>query len=419
MLDFCDQPYRWFEPRRSRLITALMRLYNRKFRLPRVKQVFAVRVSGDIELAAAMRPGDRLLLMPNHPSHADPETFLDAVHQAGRTTLLMAAYDVFLRNRFHAWIMQKTGAFSVDREGSDARALKVAKETLTRGEHGLTIFPEGNVYLQNDRVTPFHEGAAMIALRTGRELAAQGHRILAVPVSLKYSHMTDARINITRRLRELATAVAVKEGESESPMELAHQVGMAALHRNLKHRGIDSPQVDDLPTLISEAARKVLARLEAKLGIKSADDDPLIERVRKARRTIHQIRLDPTRAADHVAAVTWADEAMLAFKIVSYTGRYLADHPTLDRFAETVEKLEEDVHSKMPAAFGPREAMVRFGAPIDVTEHLPAFEEKARTAVTALTRDAEQRVQAGIDWINNQNTLPGGKLTVGAPLRTH
>lgn len=412
MLDFCDQPYRWFPPRRNALMAGLIALFNRKVRLPRDKQVMAVRVEGDVALHEKLKPGDRLVFMPNHSTHADPETLLESLRQAGFTTLTMAAYDVFLRNRFHAWLIQCTGGFSVDREGSDARALKVAKETLTRGRHGLTIFPEGNVYLQNDVVTPFHEGAAMIALRSARELMEQNVRVLAVPISMKYTHLTDARAAITTRLHDLATALQLKPAADEKPVDLVRRVGITALHRNLKHRGIDSPQIDDLPSLIDAAARSVLERLEQKLGQKVATDDSLIDRVRKARRTIHQIRLDPQRHADHVAAVGWADEAMLAFKIVSYNGRYFSEMPTLDRYAETVEKLEEDVTSKMPKPFGMREAMVRFNEPIDVTARVAAFEEKARVAVTELTRDVEKAVQAGIDEINAKNRLPGGNVMV-------
>ncbi len=407
MLDFSDKPYRWFPPRRSALITGLVGLYNRKFRLPKYKRVMAVRVTGDEKLRAALRPGDRLLFLPNHPSHADPETAMEALRQAEQTTLVMAAYDVFLRNRFNGWLMQKAGAFSVDREGSDAKALKVAKETLVDGKHGLTIFPEGNVYLQNDIVTPFHDGAAMIGLRTARELAEKNVRIIAAPIALKYTHMTDAREPVLKVLRGLAEMVGVKPAGSESPVDLLKRVGIAALQRNLKHRGVDVPAAAELPALIESAATSVLARLEAKIGQKTSPGDTPIDRVRKARRTIHQIRLDPQRAADHAAAIAWADEAMVAFKIVSYSGNYVASSPTLDRFAETVEKLEEDIHSKMPAPMGPREAFVRFSEPIDVTPRIAAFEEKARAAVAELTQDIERAVQAGVDGLNTENRNPG------------
>ena len=57
--------------------------------------------------------------------------------------------------------MQNIGCFSIDREGSDRKAMTEATRILKEGEFALTIFPEGNVYLTNDRVTPFFGGGCV------------------------------------------------------------------------------------------------------------------------------------------------------------------------------------------------------------------------------------------------------------------
>jgi hypothetical protein len=111
---------------------------------------------------------------------------------------------------------------------------------------------------------------------------------------------------------------------------------------------------------------------------------------------------------DHAAAAMWADEAMLAFRIASYPIGYAAEHPTIDRIGETVEKLEEDLCRRMPAPFADREAFVRFNEPIDVSTYLERH-PKLRAAVRALTEDAEAAVQAGIDRLNHDNPHPGGR----------
>jgi hypothetical protein len=46
------------------------------------------------------------------------------------------------------------GNFSIDREGSDRRAMAAAIKVLTDGKTAPNIFPEGNVYLTNDRRPP-------------------------------------------------------------------------------------------------------------------------------------------------------------------------------------------------------------------------------------------------------------------------
>ena len=412
MLEFTDSPYQFFAPNRSPTLAWLVGLFNRWVELPRKRQVAAVQVSGQDQLLAGRRDGDRLLLLPNHPTHSDPQIFFESVRQIGLRIHVMAAYDVFVRSRLNAWMMPRLGVFSVDREGSDSRAMKQATETLMVGRYALTIFPEGNVYLQNDRVTPFHDGPAFLALKAARTLANQGARVVAVPVAIKTTYIRDVREAALEQLHALASAVDASVDSNTEPLELLRSVGIAALQRNLKHRGIPFDDGQPLPQMIQQTAETVLARLEEKMALKARPRDAIIERVRRARRAIHQSRTDAERAADHAAAAVWADEAMLAFRIASYSGNYVHSHPSLDRFAETVEKLDEDIYSHVPQPFGKRHAFVHFADPIDLTRYLAAYESKAREAIRTLTEDVESAVQHGLDTINAKNTHAGAKCFV-------
>ncbi|HCK71932.1 MAG TPA: glycerol acyltransferase, partial [Planctomycetaceae bacterium] len=44
------------------------------------------------------------------------------------------------------WLLQKHGAFSIDREGTDMEAMKTAQNILQEKKYPLVIFPEGEVY---------------------------------------------------------------------------------------------------------------------------------------------------------------------------------------------------------------------------------------------------------------------------------
>ena len=61
------------------------------------------------------------------------------------------------------------GAFSVDREGCDRRAMRQAGELLTSGRW-LVVFPEGEIYHTNERLTPLREGVAFMAITSQRDL---------------------------------------------------------------------------------------------------------------------------------------------------------------------------------------------------------------------------------------------------------
>lgn len=414
MLDFCDQPYRDYPPRDNAFWRMLLNGYNRKRFLPRNKRITELTLHGVDTLAQTRQPGDRLVLMPNHPTHADASIMLEATRRAGLTPRMMAAYDVFLRSKLDAFIMQRLGAFSVDREGSDARAMKTAMRVLERQRHTLVVFPEGNVYLEADRVTPFSDGAAFLALRAAKQHCdkGKGHRVLVVPVSIKVTHTADVRPLVTQRLHDLAKTVEVDVPNHMTPIEAMHTIGTALMHRNLTTRGMDTPQADDLPTLIGHAGGIVMDKLEAKLAITAKPETPLKDRVRKARQIIHEVRTDPERVADHAAAATWADEAMLALRLASYSDSYAASHPTLDRIEETSEKLAEDLYREMMPPIADRAAYVRFNEPIPLCEYV-AQGKAGRKQVRALTARCELAVQQGVDLLSQANPHPGGELWQG------
>lgn len=412
MLEFSDQPYRYFPPKRIAPLAWLITWFNALVRLPLTNGIKGIEISGHEGLRDLRRRGDRLIFNPNHPTHSDPEIFTETLRRVGISARFMAAYDIFLRSRISAWAMRTMGSFSVDREGSDPKAMAQARATIQEGSHGLVIFPEGNVYLRNDEVTPFHDGAAMLGLRAAKDLAKEDVRVWVVPVSIKVTHMTDVREKVLATLADLGKAVGAEARMGASPLERIRSVGIAALHRNLRQRGIDVPEEDDLGRLIEAAGDSVLCQLEKKMDLTPKPKDSLIDRVRGARRVIHQVRMDADKAADHKAAELWANEAMVAFRIVSYRGDYVASNPTLDRFAETVEKLSEDIFARMPPTFGPRHAFVHLGEPIDLGDHLEGFRKKVRVAVRTLTEQVEGAVQEGLDRFNEVNPHPGGSIKV-------
>jgi hypothetical protein len=86
------------------------------------------------------------------------------------------------------------------------------------------------------------------------------------------------------------------------------------------------------------------------------------------------------------------EQLFLAQQLYSYPGQYLRRSPTLDRIAETILKLEEDV-LELEHYPAPRRAEVIFGEPIDVLEELRAKNLKAKTGVRPMTELLRERIQ--------------------------
>ena len=411
MLDYSDLPYQFLPPKPNRLIMALAQWITPRIVLPgKNHRVSRVKMSGKQHyLEAASDDHARFVFMPNHPTHSDPQLMMEVCRQLRVNPAFMAAYDVFARGKIASWLMQRTGAFSVDREGSDRKAMKCATEILTVGRYPLVIFPEGNVYLCNDRVTPFVDGAAFIALRAQKELGSE-IPVFAVPVSLKYSYIVDVREEVLNNLSEIAREFGNKLNRDAPVTDELKRISINVLVHYLKQHGQPTPK-NGLNTdeLIRESAGLLVHSLEDKMSLATRSADDLTARVRRIRAAIHGIRSDPTRKEEHDSASEHADEAMLALRILGYMGGYSLSNPTLDRVAETITRLREDITSETAAPIGQREAMVKICQPIDLREYLGKFKESARTAITKLTTDCENAVQSGINELNKDNSLPGSE----------
>ncbi len=405
MLEFSDAPYRFFEAKPSRPLIWLGRELNRRVILPgKNHRISEVVISGETEaLREAKESGARLMFVMNHPSHSDPQVVSEIHRRLGVDSCFMAAYDVFLRSKFCEWSMQRLGNFSIDREGSDRKAMAAAINVLKEGKTALNIFPEGNVYLTNDRLTPFLDGAAFIALKAQAALAEVPVKI--IPISLKFTHLTQPREAVTERMRKLAedSGYIFPNGAAEDPVSAVLGLGQHILGGYLDHHGLEKGS-GCLYEMLTAFAEDLVHGVEAGLKITPAGNSPLVGRIAAVRSKIHQLRTDVS-ADPHPEIDGLADRAILALRIHGYLVPYLTEHSTIDRFDETVERIAEDFYSKTMPRTGSRRAMGMIHPPIDVRDF---SEMKLREALSLLTGKIEKIVQDGINSLNETNSAPGG-----------
>lgn len=387
---------------------------NRRVVLPGKKHhIPEIRVEGATEeLSEARIRGDRLLYVINHPSHSDPQVITEVHRRLGQSSSFMAAYDVFLRNRRTAWTLQKLGHFSVDRESGDRRAMAAAIDILSGGKYALNIFPEGNVYLTNDRVTPFLDGTAFIALKTQQTLAET--RVQVVPISLKFTHLTAPREAVSQRMVRLGadSGYQFPSGSTGDPLGSMFGLGLHILRSFLQAHGYKAEMKSsdrDVHGILENFASGLVARLEEELDLSPVKNSGLVDRIRKIRSTIHQIRsARGGREGPETGAL--ARRAILALRVNGYLTPYLTENPTVDRYDETAERIAEDFYSKAMPRTGPRRAVARIHPPISIRPVLEATGGRLRDAVPVLTRAMEDAVQGGIDEINRTNEAPGAML---------
>lgn len=413
MLEFSDASYQFFEAKPSRPIIAASRIVNRHFVLPGQNHLIKkIQIDGDRERVRHLKEmGHRIVFVMNHPSHSDPQAITEIHRRIGVPSCFMAAYDVFLRSKAAAWCMQRLGNFSIDREGNDRKAMSAAIDVIKEGRFALNIFPEGNVYLTNDRVTPFLDGTAFIALKAQKSLEKE--KVTIIPISLKFTHLTTPKASLTARMRQLGDDSGFTFDPDPDPIEALFGLGTHLLAAHLRSHGYGndiSPNRPNVHGNLTRLAGEVMTDLESEIDLPPAVSSPLIDRIRKARTRIHQLRTKDDEHSDSDELRSAAQKAILALRIHGYLNPYLTEHPSVDRFDETVERLAEDFYSKAMPRTGPRKLIARIHAPLDVSGYLNSADGKIKEAVGNLTKDMEEKVQSGVDKINANNKAPGATL---------
>jgi 1-acyl-sn-glycerol-3-phosphate acyltransferase len=369
----------------------------RRRRLRREQKLVAIELRGVERLRALLDQGAGVLLTPNHAGHPDPFLLCEVADAVGRPFYFMTAWQVFaMYGRIGRRAMQWYGCFSVDREGTDLRALKQSVGILARGANPLVIFPEGEVYHINDRVTPFREGPAVIAL------TAQKHAdrpVFAVPCATKYRYVRDPTPELETVMAELERRLYLRPLTGRPLAERVYRFAQAALAlKEIEHLGGTQP--GQLPQRIAALTEHVLGGLERTYGL-APRGQTVPERVKAVRRAcldrLEQVRGQAEREAEVAAHL---DDVFLAVQLFSYPGDYIAERPSVERLAETVDKFEEDVLGyHMARARGERSAVFQVGEPIDVGQFVTGSAQP-RKAAGPLTDALERSVQAMLDEIN-------------------
>jgi 1-acyl-sn-glycerol-3-phosphate acyltransferase len=352
----------------------------------------AVELRGEHHLLEARSEGNGVLIAPNHPSHADPFVMQDASDRLRVPFYFMAAWQVFAMTHWVGrTILRQHGCFSVNREGHDMPAFRQAVRIL-QSDQPLVIFPEGEVLHLNDRVMPFRRGAATAALRAARR---SGRPVACLPTAIKYYYATDPRPRLAALTQRLEQRLGLPT-QPESPLENRIAQMMEAL---FEAKELECFGVRHAGSIVERRERLIaaqLSRLESRYGI--ADSAGTVsERVKRLR----QLAIAALEGSSHIAreaAQRDLDDLFAVMQLFSYPADYLTGNPSLERLAETMDKLEEDV-LEAPTARprGIRRTVIAFGEPMLAQPH-----QDRKTAAIALTEALESRVQSLLDSIASQ-----------------
>jgi 1-acyl-sn-glycerol-3-phosphate acyltransferase len=357
----------------------------RKYYLHSFYQISTVEIVG-AEHLKTIGPNDGALIAPNHSHDSDPHVMMHVGKQLDRQLYFMAAWQVFLAHKgIDGFVMQRMGAFSVDREGCDRRAMRQAQELLGDGKC-LVVFPEGEIYHTNERLTPLREGVAFMAITSQRDLdkTNDGRQIWVVPTAIKYTFEQDITPKLEASVTNLESRVLLKPKPGTPLHERIIRFGEAMLTIKEKEKLGHSQENDgDLPARLHRFIDRLLEKHELEQFKKTSSDESVPLRVKTLRRSLLEKMLDEKLTDDdRRAAKDSLEDLHLVLQLYSYPGDYVSTKPSVERMAETVEKFEEDVNG-VATPKGKRRATVKFGEPLDVKRHTTARTRKAAEELTA------------------------------------
>jgi 1-acyl-sn-glycerol-3-phosphate acyltransferase len=351
-----------------------------------------IEIQGLENLQQCLDEKQGILITPNHSCHADPAVLYWVADKLNTPFYFMAAWQIFLRaNWIRLLILRHHGCFSVDRDGTDIRAFRQAVDILQNKPYPLVIFPEGEIYHINKRITPFLDGPAAIALTASKHTKRP---VVCVPCGIRYQYTSNPMEELLELMDRLEEQILWRPKRNLILRKRIYQFAEAIL--GLKETEyLGQTQTGTLPERISALAEYILQGLENRYGIN--DRSPTLpERVKACRR--HAIQLTENMdlsEQEHGAAKTDLDDLFIVTQLFSYPGTYVSKKPAIEDMAEVLDKFEEDVLRKSSAAIrGTRRAVISFGKPIPVDRT-----KGEKSQVHALTEKLELDVQALLDNI--------------------
>ena len=360
------KPYHFVPPRFSPFWARIIQWY-----LPtHLRKSFGItswECVGAERLLASMDAGCGVLLASNHCRPCDPMVLGLLSREVARPFHVMASWHLFMQNRMLSFLLPRLGGFSVYREGLDRESLKCATRILTEAKFPLTIFPEGFITRNNDRLFNLMDGVAFLARSAAKQRAAHPvpGKVVVHPVFIRYFFEGDLTAAITPVLEEIETRLS---WQPQSHLPLCDRIvkaghGLLAL-KEIEYLGASQSggTRERLPKLLDH----LLEPLEREWtgGHREPDSMTRIKRLRAAivPDIIHG-ELTETELARR-----WRQLADLyvAQQLHCYSGDYLAGSPTPERLLETVERYEEDL-TDSARPHPPLHAVISVGEAIEAT----------------------------------------------------
>lgn len=365
-----DQRYVFTPPKRTSLWTWFVATWVRAY-LRKAWGLEHFELHGLDHLRASLKAGHGILIAPNHCRLSDPPSLGMLVKALRQPIYIMASAHVFREGWFPRFMLPRLGAFSVNREGMDREALKLAIDILSTAERPLVVFPEGVTSRTNDRLIPLQDGVAFLARSAAKQRAAltPPGQVVVHPLALRYRFHGDVEQTLDPVLRRLEQNLSWRPRTGAPLRDRIVRLGQALLAmKEMEFHG--QARSGPVPLRLAALREDILQPLEKQwLGARaaSAADDTVIMRVKNLRKALLpdlvENRLSPDDRAERWRQI---EALAVAEQTFHFPPDYLGENPTSERLIETVERYEEAFGNPKPTIHRPLHLSMTVGPAIAV-----------------------------------------------------
>lgn len=406
-----------------------------------------------IELYRQFHQGKiRFLLAFRHPSTIDPPcisqllwNLLPQIAQKSGKPLNSPVHTHFIYDRGIplwagpkvGWLISKLGGTPIRRGTLDRQGLRSIRDLFVNGEFPLAAAPEGATNGHNEIISPLEPGIAQFGFwcREDLQKAQIEAEVAIAPLGIRY-HFFEAP---WQSLEKLLSQLEVDSGLQAQPsasMGLTNGVDLTSTQEKLFYsrlyqlaehllslleefyskfyRQTIASENEDLPSRLQALFNAALSVTEQAFAVKPNGN--LSDRCRRVEQAAwDRIYRDDISELDSLApavkglANLVASEAELRLwhmrlveNLVSVTGRYVAEKPTVERFADTilllwkiVARLKGESNLKQPF-LGEKWAQFTVQPPLLVANYWDDYKSNRRQAVAKLTQDLQTSLENAI-----------------------
>ena len=349
------------------------------------------------------------ILVPNHPSRADPHVLFALSTRYGERFRYMCARETFDRTiaglKLRGFFMTRLGVYSVVRGAVDRDSFRMTRETLAKEARKLVIFGEGEISHQNETIMPFESGIVQFGLWALNDMEKAGNLkpLYLVPVGIKYVYRNDMWDQIEEALANLERSVLPNPADRPADLyDRVKNVGGCLLTILAREYHLRSDEGATLNDRILQMREHILSQMESFLELSPQSDRNPLRRVRAIQNRIdEEIYRDVDEMTEYERGVHaqrvdkfrqfYTDVRRIVNSIAIYEG-YIGEDPSQERFLEVITRLEVEVYGRSNVK-GPLDAFLRVGTPKNLLDSYETYKKQKRQTTQQITLELETDVQ--------------------------